>query len=208
MLFLPNLLWLPRNASIRFGGKVELIDEMGVVVAGERIAAKTVIWTAGNGASPAGKWLGTEMDKAGRVMVQSDLSVGGHPEIYVIGDTAHVESHGKLLPGVAQVAMQSGEFVGRQIAAKVEGKPRERVFHYHNKGDMATVGRSFAIGVIGKWRVSGLIGWVLWMGIHISYLVNFRSRIIVFIEWAWAYLTFERGVRLIISAEDNPLPEK
>lgn len=185
------------GVEVRTNAPVSEIDEHGVVVGGARIQAKTIIWTAGVLASPAGKWLGTEVDRAGRVKVTGNLSVPGYPNVYVIGDTATVTQNGKPLPGVAPVAMQEGRYVASMIAHQVEGKELNEPFHYRDKGNLATVGRSYAIVDIGKIRFTGLIAWVIWLVVHIYYLIGFRNRIVALFQWAWSYFTSSRGARLI-----------
>jgi NADH dehydrogenase len=184
------------GVEVRTNAAVEKVDETGVVVGGKHIPSHTVLWTAGVIASPAGTWLGAETDRAGRVKVQADLSVPGHPNIFVIGDTALALQDGKPLPGVAPVAMQQGRYVADLITRRIQGRP-EQPFHYHDKGNVATVGRSFAIVDLGRVKLSGFLAWVLWMAIHIFYLIGFRNRLLVMLEWAWAYFTFQRGARLI-----------
>ncbi|HZP83981.1 MAG TPA: NAD(P)/FAD-dependent oxidoreductase [Chthonomonadaceae bacterium] len=184
------------GVEVRTNAAVEKVDETGVVVGGKHIPSHTVLWTAGVIASPAGTWLGAETDRAGRVKVQADLSVPGHPNIFVIGDTALALQDGKPLPGVAPVAMQQGRYVADLITRRIQGRP-EQPFHYHDKGNVATVGRSFAIVDLSRVKLSGFLAWVLWMAIHIFYLIGFRNRLLVMLEWAWAYFTFQRGARLI-----------
>ncbi len=186
------------GVEIHLGHAVEKIDSEGVIVAGERIASKTVIWTAGVAPSPAGKWLGAETDRAGRVRVQKDLSVAGHPEIFVIGDTASLDQDGKPLPGVAQVAMQQGRYVGKLIPRRVTGKNGLKPFRYFDKGNMAVVGKGYAILQSGKIRLRGLIAWFAWAFIHITFLAQVGLRMSVFLQWAWLFLTGERGSRLIV----------
>jgi len=208
------------GVEVRTQAPVEAIDENGVVIAGKPLAAKTVIWTAGVTASPAGKWLGVETDRVGRVKVSGDLTIPGHPNIFVIGDTASVIENGKQLPGMAPVAMQEGRYVASMIAHRVAGKKNVRTrrsgetsalavapFHYINKGNVATVGRSYGVVEIGKLRVAGFFAWVLWLAIHIFYLIGFRNRILVMFQYAWAYLTFQRGARLITFESGSALPE-
>jgi NADH:quinone reductase (non-electrogenic) len=196
------------GVEVHAGERVEEVDAEGVIVAGERIASKTVIWAAGVKASPAGAWLGAETDRAGRVIVSGDLSVPGHPEIFVLGDTASATGDdGKPLPGVAPVAMQQGRYVGRTIRARVEGREAPHPFKYFNKGNLATIGRSFAIADFGFARVSGFIAWVLWLGVHILYLIGFRNRLLVMVQWAWEYFTYEHGAR-IITPTSKPAREK
>jgi NADH dehydrogenase len=187
------------NIEIRSSERVEHVDEQGVIVSGKRIFGSNVIWCAGVVASPAGKWLGAgvEVDRAGRVKVSDNLTVPQCPNIYVIGDTASVIQDGRPLPGVAPVAMQQGRYVASRIKNEVKGKPVAFPFRYFNKGNLATVGRSFAIADLGKLKLSGSVAWVAWLVVHIYYLIGFRNRILILIEWAWAYFTFQRGARLI-----------
>ena len=185
------------GVEVRTNAPVSEIDEHGVVVGGVRISTKTIIWTAGVSGSPAGKWLDTEVDRAGRVKVTSDLSVPGHPNVFVIGDTASVTQNGKPLPGVAPVAMQQGHYVASVIAHRAEEKELNEQFHYRDKGNLATVGRSYAIVDIGKIRFTGLIAWLIWLVVHIYYLIGFRNRIVALFQWAWTYFTYSRGARLI-----------
>ncbi|MFZ0313239.1 MAG: NAD(P)/FAD-dependent oxidoreductase [Candidatus Korobacteraceae bacterium] len=170
----------------------------GLVSIGEEVVpAEVVLWAAGVAASPLGRALGVPVDRAGRVLVEPDLSIPGHREVFVIGDLASMkDKHGKLLPGVAPVAMQQGKFVAQQIAADLAGKPRE-AFHYFDKGSLATIGRAAAIAQFGRVHVSGFLAWLAWLFVHITFLIGFRNRILVMIQWAWSYLTYERGARLI-----------
>jgi NADH:quinone reductase (non-electrogenic) len=185
------------------GRPVEEVDERGVVVGGERIEAHTIIWSAGVSASPAGKWLGAEVDRAGRVKVESDLSLPGHPNVFVIGDTASVTQGGKPLPGVAPVAMQAGEYVASLIVQRIAGKEQRKPFRYFNKGNLATVGRSYALVDLGKVRMAGFLAWVTWLVVHIFYLIGFRNRVVALFQWAWTYLTYNRGARLITLERDT-----
>jgi NADH dehydrogenase len=192
-----------RGVEIQLGARVEQVDEGGVVASGKRIEARTVLWAAGVAASPAGKWLGAETDRAGRVRVSADLSVPGAAEIFVVGDTMALEQDGHPLPGVAPVAMQQGTYVGNLLAARARGDTSPpKPFRYWNKGNLATVGRSFAVADLGRVRLSGLSAWVTWLVVHVYYLIGFRTRLVVLIEWAWAYFTFQRGARLITGADD------
>ena len=186
------------GVEVRLGHAVEKIDEEGVIVAGERIASKTVIWTAGVAPSPAGKWLGVETDRAGRVRVQGDLRVPGHPEIFVIGDTASLDQDGKPLPGVAQVAMQQGRYVGKLIGRHVQGKNGTKPFRYFDKGNMAVVGKGYAVLESGKVHLHGLLAWFAWAGIHIMFLAQVGLKISVLLQWCWTFLTGQRGSRLIV----------
>jgi NADH:ubiquinone reductase (H+-translocating) len=183
---------------------VDQIDEDGVIVAGERIASKTVIWTAGVTPSPAGKWLGVETDHAGRVRIQGDLTVPGHPEVFVVGDTASLDQDGKPLPGVAQVAMQQGRYAGKLIHRRLLGEPPPRPFRYFDKGSMAVVGKGYAILQTGKVAISGFLAWMAWAAIHLEFLAQSSLRLSVFVQWVWTYMTGQRGSRIIINY--HPIP--
>jgi NADH dehydrogenase len=186
------------GVEVRLGHAVDKIDDEGVVVAGERIASKAVIWTAGVAPSPAGKWLAAETDRAGRVRIQPDLRMPGHPEIFVIGDTASLDQDGKPLPGVAQVAMQQGRYAGKLIRRQLAGKKPPKPFRYFDKGNMAVVGKGYAILQSGKVRLHGLIAWLAWAFIHITFLAQLSLKISVFLQWAWLFFTGQRGSRLIV----------
>jgi NADH:ubiquinone reductase (H+-translocating) len=190
------------GVEVRTNSPVEAIDSEGVVIAGERIPAKTVIWTAGVAASPAGQWLGAETDRGGRIKVGSDASVPGHPNIFVIGDTASFTQDGKPLPGVAQVAIQQGQYIASVIADRVAGKPHPEAFRYVDKGTMATIGRYYGIVSIGKFRSAGLLGWVLWLFLHLMFLIGFRNRLVVGFQWLVYLTTFQRGARLITPGDE------
>jgi NADH dehydrogenase FAD-containing subunit len=194
------------GVEVRLGHAVENIDEEGVIVGGERIASKSVIWTAGVAPSPAGKWLGAETDRAGRVRVQSDLRVPGHSKIFVIGDTASLDQDGKPLPGVAQVAMQQGRYVGRLIRRQLAGESGVKPFRYFDKGNMAVVGKGFAILQSGKLRMHGLVAWFAWAAIHIAYLAQPNLRFSVFLQWLWTFLTGQRGSQLIVEPAGGQTP--
>jgi NADH dehydrogenase FAD-containing subunit len=187
------------GVEVRVGQGVDLIDDEGVIAGGERIACKTVIWTAGVAPSPAGKWLGAETDRAGRVKIQSDLTVPGHPEIFVVGDTMALAQDGKPLPGVAQVAMQQGRYAGKVIRSHVKGTSAPRPFRYFDKGNMAVVGKGFAILQSHKVRVSGFLAWLAWAAVHLEFLATSSLRVSVFLQWVWTYLTGQRGSRLIVN---------
>ena len=187
------------GVEVRLGRPVSACDADGVVVDGERIEARTIIWAAGVAASPAAKWLGAEKDRAGRVIVGRDLTLPGHPEIFVIGDTAAAPGgDGKPLPGVAPVAKQQGAYVARVIAART-AKKAEPPFRYRNYGNLATIGRKVAVADFGRVRLSGRVAWLLWGGVHVLFLIGFRNRVAVLLDWLWAYVTFQRGARLITS---------
>jgi len=187
------------GVEVRLGQGVDQIDEEGVISAGERIARKTVIWTAGVAPSPAGKWLGAETDRAGRVRIQGDLTVPGHAEIMVVGDTASLDQAGKPLPGVAQVAMQQGRYAGRLIRSRVTGSSPPPPFSYFDKGNMAVVGKGFAILQSGKVKFSGFLAWLAWAAVHLEFLSTSSLRVSVFVQWVWTYLTGQRGSRLIVN---------
>jgi len=191
------------GVEIRLGHAVERVDEDGVLIAGERINSKTVIWTAGVAPSPAGKWLAAETDHAGRVRVQSDLSIPLHPEIFVAGDTASLDQDGKPLPGVAQVAMQQGRYVGKLIRQRLLGKSPPPPFRYFDKGNMAVVGKGFAILQSGRLELSGFVAWLGWALIHLLYLGKQSLRMSVLLQWMWTFLTGSRGSRLILNANEQ-----
>src|SRR4051795_1668335 len=187
------------GVEVHLGHAVEKIDGEGVIVAGERIASKTVIWTAGVTPSPAGKWLGVETDRAGRVRIQPDLRVPNYPEIFVIGDTASLDQDGQPLAGVAQVAMQQGRYAGKLIRRQLAGKKPPKPFRYFDKGTMAVVGKGYAVLQSGKIRLHGLIAWLAWAFIHITFLSQLSLKISVFLQWGWLFLTGQRGSRLIVN---------
>ena len=200
------------GVEVRLGHGVDQIDADGVVVAGERIFSKTVIWTAGVAPSPAGKWLNVGTDRAGRVRIQSDLSVPGHPEIFVVGDTASLDQDGKPLPGVAQVAIQQGRYAGNLILRCLTNKPSPTPFRYFDKGNMAVVGKGFAVLQSGKVQVSGFLAWLAWAGVHLQFLAQSSLRVSVFLQWVWTYMTGQRGSRLIVNHHGSesilPAPEE
>lgn len=185
------------GVEVRAPAMVTRIVPGAVWVGDERIPAAVVLWAAGVAASPLGKKLGAQVDRAGRVLVNGDLSLADHPEVFVIGDLANLkDEHGNLLPGVAPVAMQEGRYVAKTVARELKQLPHEN-FHYVDKGSLATIGRAAAVAQIGKIHISGYFAWLAWLFIHIMFLIGFRNRIIVLIQWAWSYLTYERGARLI-----------
>ena len=187
-----------RGVEIMLGKGVDQIDQHGVIVAGERILSKTVIWTAGVKPSPAGSWLKAETDHAGRVRINQDLTVPDHPEIFVIGDTAAMDQDGKPLPGVAQVAMQQGAYAARLIHNRIAGKAPLAPFRYFDKGNMAVVGKGFAILQTGRLQLAGFIALMGWAFVHLHYLATPGLRATVFMQWAWTYVTGQRGSRLIV----------
>jgi NADH:ubiquinone reductase (H+-translocating) len=188
---------------------VTRIDAEGVEIGKERIRAATVLWAAGVKASGLGQAAGLDVDRLGRVLVEPDLSVKGHPNVFVAGDQAcFTHQTGKPLPGTAPVAMQQGRYIARTILRDVRGKPREP-FHFVDKGQMATIGRSKAIIEVGKFKLAGWFAWVGWLVVHIYYLTGFKNRLLVVLQWAWSYLSFRRGARLIVNKEwRSCLPEK
>lgn len=190
------------GVQVRLGDRVTDINERGVVVGDDFIPAETVIWAAGVKANPIGKSLGAETDRAGRVIVGPDLAIPGHDNIFVIGDLASAKNEsGGPLPGLAPVAIQQGQYVGRIIEQDTcEGVFDEREpFRYRDKGQMATIGRRRAVMQSGRIKLTGSLAWLGWLLIHIMYLNGFRNRFFVFMSWAWSYLTFARGARLIVS---------
>ncbi|WP_068030521.1 NAD(P)/FAD-dependent oxidoreductase [Rhodoplanes sp. Z2-YC6860] len=192
------------GVEVRLGSAVTDCSDDGVRLGGTFIPTRTIIWAAGVMASPAGRWLGAETDRAGRVRVRGDLSVPGHPEVFVIGDTAAViDEDGAPLPGVAPVAKQQGQYVAQALIARQGGRTVP-AFRYRDYGSLATIGRSRAVAQFGKLKVSGLPAWLLWTVAHIYYLIGFRNRFVVALNWAWSYLTFERGSRLITGPAPRP----
>jgi NADH:quinone reductase (non-electrogenic) len=186
------------GVEVRLGQPVTRCDDGGVTVAGERIEARTILWAAGVAASPAAKWLGAEADRAGRVKVEPDLTLPGHPEIFVLGDTGLVAGHdGKPLPGIAPVAKQQGRYAAEVIVSRLEGWSAPPVFRYRHLGNIATIGRKVAVADFRFARLHGQIAWLLWGLVHVYFLVGFRNRLAVLLDWLWAYVTFQRGSRLI-----------
>lgn len=195
------------GVELRLGAPVTGCDAGGVTVAGERIDARTVVWGAGVVASPAARWLGVEPDRAGRVPVTHDLSVPGHPDVFAIGDTALViDADGRPVPGIAPAAKQMGRYVARVIDARVAGRAAPRPFRYRHAGNLATIGRKAAVADFGWLRLSGLPAWLLWALAHVYFLIGWRNRAVVSLNWAWSYLTFERGARLITGAPHEAQP--
>src|SRR6267378_2858900 len=192
------------GVEVRLGHGVDQIDAEGVVIAGERIPSKTVIWTAGVAPSPVGKWLRVETDHAGRVRVRQDLTVPGHPEIFVIGDTASLDQDGHPLPGVAQVAMQQGRYAGTLIHRRIVGKPAPPPFRYFDKGTMAVVGKGFAVLQSGRLHLSGFLAWLAWAAVHLEFLGQSSLRVSVFVQWVWMYVTGQRGSCLIVDHHAPP----
>jgi NADH dehydrogenase FAD-containing subunit len=186
------------GVEVHLGRSVDLIDGEGVVIAGERIVSKSVIWTAGVAPSPAAIWLNAETDRAGRVRVQQNLTVPEWSDIFVVGDTAILEQNGKPLPGVAQVAMQQGHYAGNYILTRLVGGQPPKPFKYFDKGSMAVVGKSFAVLQTGHVNVSGFAAWLAWASIHLQFLATSNLRVSVFVQWVLTYLTGQRGSSLIV----------
>ena len=192
------------GVEVRTNAIVTRIEPDAVYVGDERIPTRTVFWAAGNAASPLGKKLGAPVDRVGRVLVNPDLSIPDHPEVFVAGDLAFIKREdGRQVPGVCPAANQEGTWAAKNVR-RLMGRLPTKPFHYFNKGDLAVLGRSHAIADFGKVRFSGRLAWLLWLFVHIMYLVGFRNRISVFIEWAYSYITYQRGVRLITNVERKP----
>jgi NADH dehydrogenase len=185
------------GAQVRTSARVTAVDADGIGLGPERIEAATVLWAAGLAASPVGRSLGTPLDRTGRVKVQPDLSVPGHPEIFVIGDLAALEQDGHPVPGVAPAAMQMGRHVAANVLRSVRGEPR-KPFRYVDKGSLATIGRLAGVARFGRFKLWGFPAWAAWIAIHIFFLIGFRNRLVVMMEWAIAYLTYERNARIIL----------
>ncbi|HEY8325409.1 MAG TPA: NAD(P)/FAD-dependent oxidoreductase [Ktedonobacterales bacterium] len=189
------------GVEVRLGAEVKQIDDDGALIGDEHVRAQTIIWAAGVQASPAAQWLGVDPAKAGRVTVGPDLTVDGRPEVYVLGDTASARDRdGSPLPGVASVAIQQGHYAAHAILQRIkQSDPSAPIapFRYFDRGILATVGRTYAVGKIGPLQLSGFPAWVVWAGVHIAYLIGFRNRLLVLMQWAWKYLTYQRGARLI-----------
>ncbi len=190
------------GVELRLDAKVTRCDCEGAVLGDERIESRTLIWAAGVAASPAAAWLGIAPARGGRVPVMSDLSLPGNPEVFVIGDTAQVEGRGgQPLPGVAPVAKQEGAYVARVIAARIAGKRPPAPFRYRNLGNLATIGRKEAVVDFGRLQLTGRFAWLVWGLAHIYFLIGFRNRMAVAVDWLWSYLTYQRGARLITGQE-------
>jgi NADH dehydrogenase len=202
------------GVEVRTSAMVTGVDPGAVRVGQTRLAAAVILWAAGVAASPLGHKLGVPVDRAGRVAVEPDLSLPDHPEVFVIGDLAALKDEsGRMLPGVAPVAMQQGRYVAKIIQRELEMATKAPVkapppprpeFHYWDKGNLATIGRAAAVAEFGKLHISGFIAWLAWLFVHILFLIGFRNRLLVFIEWAWSYVTYERGARLITGSTQLP----
>jgi NADH dehydrogenase FAD-containing subunit len=194
------------GVELRLGQPVRAIDEHSVVIGGETIPCRTVIWTAGVNPSPAAKWLNAPTDKAGRARVEPDCSIHGHPEVFVIGDTASLDQDGKPLPGVAQVAMQQGHYVGTVIACRESGRPAPQPFRYFDKGTMAVIGRGFAILDSRFVKLSGLPAWLAWAFVHLLFLPAAGNRLRVWTQAMWSYFTRRRSSQLIVEMRPTEGP--
>lgn len=192
------------GVEVHTSAMVTGVEAAAVRMGETRIPAAVTLWAAGVAASPLGKKLGTPVDRAGRVLVNPDLSIPGHREVFVIGDLASLkDERGQMLPGVAPVAMQQGTATARNIERDLHAEAREN-FHYLDKGSLATIGRAAAVAQFGKVHISGFMAWLAWLFIHVFFLIGFRNRLMVLTQWAWSYFTYERGARLITGAETLP----
>jgi NADH dehydrogenase len=200
---------LSMGVDVRLGQHVTEIDSLGVRIGPDRVESATVLWAAGVRASPLAEQIGLPIDRQGRVVVGLDCSTPAYPNVYVIGDAASLTPAGEAQPlaGISPVAMQQGRFAAREIARRIEGMPAS-TFHYFDKGVMATIGRSRAVARIGKLRLSGFIAWLAWLALHIVYLIDFRNRLLVLIDWAWSYFTYQRGSRLITGRRRDAGPRR
>ena len=186
------------GVEVRLNAPVTAVDATGVTIGTTRIESRCVIWAAGVAASPAGQWIGAECDRVGRIKVNPDLSVPGHPEIFAIGDTTlALDAKGKPLPGVAPVAKQQGAYVAKLILARLKGAKPVKPFRYFSFGNLATIGRKAAVIDFGWLHLRGFVAWVIWSFVHVYFLIGLRNRTMVALHWLWAYFTFQRGARLI-----------
>ncbi len=192
------------DVEVRLGTPVTECDRQGVALGGEEIAAATVIWAAGVAAAPAGRWLGSETDRSGRVMVEPDLTVPGHPDIFVIGDGALVrDGQGGTVPGIAPAAKQQGRYVAQVIAARIRNAPKPEAFRYRDAGSLATIGRKSAVIQFSRFRLTGWLAWWIWGVAHIYFLVGVPSPLLVSLRWLWEYVTYGRGARLITGNKED-----
>jgi NADH dehydrogenase len=191
------------GVEVRTDAVVTSIDDQGVKIRDDRIDAQTVLWAAGVASSPVAESLGVALDRAGRVLAEPTLAVVGHPEIFVAGDICALQQDGGWLPGVAQVAKQGGAHAARNVLRAARGEPLQS-FRYHDYGNMAVIGRGSAVADIGPLKLSGLVAWLIWVSIHIFWLIGFRNRVAVMGEWAWFYFTMQRRVRLITGGRTDP----
>jgi NADH:ubiquinone reductase (H+-translocating) len=185
------------GVEVRLGAAVTSVEREAVQVGSERIDARTIVWAAGVAASPLGRVLSPEVDRAGRVPVQPDLTLAGHPEVSIVGDLAALQQDGKPVPGVAPAAMQMGKHAAENVLRALRGEPR-RPFRYLDKGSLATIGRKSGVADFGRLHLSGFLAWLAWLLIHVFFLIGFRNRLVVMSDWAWAYFTHQRFARLIL----------
>jgi NADH dehydrogenase len=192
------------GVEVRLGTPVTAIDDKGVTIGTEVIAARSIVWAAGVRASPVGQWLGVAVDRAGRVVVESNFSVAGCDSVFVVGDVAAFKTRkASYLPGVAPAAKQAGAYVGKLIKARAMGRHAPKPFSYADYGSLATIGRKSAVVDFGRVRVYGFLGWLIWSIAHIYFLIGFRNRFVVALSWAWSYVTYQRGARLITGTDDE-----
>ena len=190
------------GVTVWLGRSVTGIDGEGVQMGTERLSAKAVVWAAGVAASPLGATLGVPLDRTGRVVVAEDLSIPGHPEVQVIGDLASLPWHLPPVPGIAPAAKQMGRHAARNVIALIRNE-KAKPFRYMDVGMLATIGRNSAVAVLGRLHLSGYPAWLLWLCAHIYFLIGFRNRIVVLIDWAWAYWTFERNARIVVQSRKD-----
>jgi len=188
------------GVGVRLGKAVTDCDAGGVTLGDERIEARTILWAAGVRASPIARWIGARADGAGRVFVTDRLTLPGHDEVFIVGDAARLEAAGGPLPGLAPVAKQEGAHAGAAIRRRLAGLEPPPPFRYSDAGALATIGRQAAVAAFGRLRLTAGLAWLLWSAAHIYFLIGFRNRIAVTLDWAWAYVTFDRGARLITGA--------
>ncbi len=186
-----------RGVEVRTGVRVEAVDELGVLAGGERVSARTVLWAAGVRGEPLAATLGVELTRDGRVLVAPDLSVPGHPEAFVAGDLAALKQDGEWIPGMAPAAIQEGRHAADNVSRALRAEPA-LPFRYRDRGLLATIGRAAAVARIGRFHFGGFLAWVLWLAVHIAWLIGFRNRLAVLFEWAWAYVTWQRSARVIV----------
>jgi len=191
------------GVQVRTGEAVSAIDEQGVKLGDQHIESHTVLWAAGVSASPVGAMLGAPTDRAGRVQVEADLSLPGHPNVFVIGDLAAIaQANGNLVPGVAPAAKQMGNHVARTIRARAEGNTSPAPFHYRDDGSLATIGRMAGVAQFGRIKISGILAWWIWLVAHVYFLIGFRNRLVVLMDWAMAYWTYERSARIVVGKDE------
>jgi NADH dehydrogenase len=188
------------GVEVRLGAAVTAVRRDGIELGSERIAARTVVWAAGVAASPLGRALSPQVDRAGRVPVEPDLTLAGHPEVFVVGDLVSLQQDGRPVPGVAPAAMQMGRHAAQNLLRTLRGEPR-RPFRYVDKGSLATIGRKAGVADFGRLHLSGLLAWLAWLLVHVFFLIGFRNRLVVMSDWAWAYFTHQRFARLILDVE-------